>query len=108
MLKHDKMYRVVVSTLAVMLVASFLLAAASFVALPSAQAATCDSCTWTNPSCNTEYYWCNGWDFWCWIDPNQPNNSYLAHIHCQRWCMDGSTTCKWEQWWNDQKVGCCQ
>jgi len=53
MLKHDKMYRVVVSTLAVMLVASFLLAAASFVALPSAQAATCDSCTWTNPSCNT-------------------------------------------------------
>jgi len=76
MLKRDNMQRVAVSALAVMLVVSFLLAAASFAALPPAQAAPprpltyCwDQVDWAFCDCATHQYW----EYWCTHCCNEPD-----------------------------------
>jgi hypothetical protein len=84
MLKHEKMHRLILSALAVMLVASFLLAAASFAALPSAQAAPPQPLTYcwdyiklTMCDCGTHQYW----EYWCHRCCNDPD-------YCPTGCCD--------------------
>lgn len=91
MLKHSKMHRLILSALAVMLVASLLLAVASFVALPSAQAA---------PPRPLTYCW-DQLEFWC-VDHNlwMCTVTYCCNHpdYCPQGCCPVSADCDWLGW----------
>ncbi len=102
MLKNAKIRRLVMVTLTVMLVVSFVLAAGSFVVY-----AACETCQWTDPSCQHMGYQCDNWDFMCWLWFDPIDHSYEAIHFCEQWCMDGPYTCQYNSWWEYPKVGCC-
>lgn len=69
-------------------------------------------------ACGAHYsgYWlssqwetCDTWDFWCWVDPSQPDNVNILH---QRWCRhkydEAWRYCGTECYDGEIRRGCCK